>query len=395
MSINQLTVEQFKEIGISVMRGKSKNIIKNQPRTLRDMPTKNGAEGNGDKKKQDSLQQQLQQLESQQQSGQPTNASSAENQHQKSKKKMSKEHKAQLLERRRSFGDVVDKQFLKELEEEERLEEERMRAEKKASKTPPQIREEEASTQQQEDDFEKIKVPVLEECEISVEKAKARAREKVKKQRSHVTFTVPHPQVQDTFATLEEVFSLVPKHTGLNIEVKYPTEEEIADGVYYYERNKTVDAILKVVFDFAHEQRRIVWSSFDPDICIMLSLKQPRYPVLFLTAAGTQVLLDQRMNSLQQAVRFAKSVNLLGIVSKVTPLLMSPSLIKIIKSSGLLLATYGADNNEEENRKLQEKWGVDFIISDHANPVQRKLVLAAPSQPSSDPLLSVPVLPSH
>jgi len=50
----------------------------------------------------------------------------------------------------------------------------------------------------------------------------------------------------------------------------------------FHERNFYLDTILKIIFDKAKD-RRIVISSFDPDICYMCALKQPRYPVFFLT----------------------------------------------------------------------------------------------------------------
>jgi glycerophosphodiester phosphodiesterase len=167
---------------------------------------------------------------------------------------------------------------------------------------------------------------------------------------------------------LEEAFDIVPLSTGFNIEIKYPTIEQLHKGkvALYPERNKIVDAVLKVVFDHAKRERSIIYfSSFDPDICIMLSLKQPRYPVFFLTQGGSKLCLDCRRNSVPQAIRFAKSVNLLGLVVDAQPLLDEPALVKLVKSSGLLLATYGSPNNEPENVRLQEEMGVDAVISDH------------------------------
>ncbi len=34
--------------------------------------------------------------------------------------------------------------------------------------------------------------------------------------------------------------------------------------------------------------RKIIFSSFDPDVATLCRLKQPRYPVFFLTCAGTK-----------------------------------------------------------------------------------------------------------
>ena len=51
--------------------------------------------------------------------------------------------------------------------------------------------------------------------------------------------------------------------------------------------------------------RKVIFSTFDPDCATLLSLKQPRFPVLFLTCGGTKVFTDPRMNSLEAALQFA------------------------------------------------------------------------------------------
>jgi len=141
------------------------------------------------------------------------------------------------------------------------------------------------------------------------------------------------------------------------------------------ERNELVDIILKEVFDNAKD-RSIFFSSFDPDVCALLRLKQPRYPVFFLTQAGNAIKSDTRMNSLQQAVRFAKSANLMGIVSSATPIVMAPQLVRAVKRAGLIFCTYGQENNHTENIDLQERFGMDAIIVDHvayvSNHMRRK-----------------------
>jgi glycerophosphodiester phosphodiesterase len=46
-----------------------------------------------------------------------------------------------------------------------------------------------------------------------------------------------------------------------------------------------------------------MFSSFDPDVCTMLSLKQPRYPVFFLTHSGhPNAYVDARYGSLNAAI---------------------------------------------------------------------------------------------
>ena len=64
-----------------------------------------------------------------------------------------------------------------------------------------------------------------------------------------------------------------------------------------------------MVLEEGHK-RKVIFSTFDPDCATLLSLKCARYPVFFLTAAGSKHYADPRMNSLEAALIFAKSSKL-------------------------------------------------------------------------------------
>lgn len=72
------------------------------------------------------------------------------------------------------------------------------------------------------------------------------------------------------FPTLTDAFAHVSEEVGFNIEIKYPMM--LIDGENecenYFERNAFLDIILANVLSQAGS-RRIVFSSFDPDICMM------------------------------------------------------------------------------------------------------------------------------
>ncbi|KAF9988609.1 Glycerophosphocholine phosphodiesterase [Mortierella antarctica] len=184
--------------------------------------------------------------------------------------------------------------------------------------------------------------------------------------------------IQAPFATLKDTFETVPSRIGFNIEVKYPMLDEAEDAnipLYSFEINRFVDRILQEVYDHdqTHPDRNIIFSSFHPDICLLLNMKQPNYPVFFLTDGGTSVMADRRCNSIQGAVRFATSIDLLGIVTASQPIIDAPILIKGIKETGLLVFTYGADNNNIENARLQRRHGVDAVIVDSVLAVRKGL----------------------
>lgn len=181
--------------------------------------------------------------------------------------------------------------------------------------------------------------------------------------------------IQAPFTTLEEVLKTLPKNVGFNIECKYPMlDESQAENMdnFAIEMNLWVDTVLNTVYDHC-DGRDIIFSSFHPEICIMLSLKQPSFPVLFLTEGGTAPMMDIRASSLQEAVRLARRWDLLGIVSECTPLIECPRLVRAVKDSGIVCVTYGAANNDPSNARLQIRNGVDAVIVDSVLAVRNGL----------------------
>ena len=164
--------------------------------------------------------------------------------------------------------------------------------------------------------------------------------------------------IQAPFATLEDLFRQLPASVGFNIEMKYPMlheSEEHEMDTYAVELNSFCDTVLEKVYDHLHLDhttaspadagRHIIFSSFNPDICLCLSFKQPSIPILFLTDAGTSPVGDVRASSLQEAIRFASRWNLLGIVSHSEPFVNSPRLVRAVKQHGLVCVSYGTMNN--------------------------------------------------
>ncbi|KAK0651454.1 Glycerophosphoryl diester phosphodiesterase family-domain-containing protein [Cercophora newfieldiana] len=154
--------------------------------------------------------------------------------------------------------------------------------------------------------------------------------------------------IQAPFATLEDLFRKLPESIGFNIEMKYPMlheSEEHEMDTYAVELNSFCDTVLTKVYDLAGD-RHIIFSSFNPDICLCLSFKQPSIPIMFLTDAGSCPVGDIRATSLQEAIRFASRWNLLGIVSHAEPFVNSPRLVRVVKQSGLVCVSYGTQNND-------------------------------------------------
>ncbi|KAF4630518.1 hypothetical protein G7Y89_g7618 [Cudoniella acicularis] len=182
--------------------------------------------------------------------------------------------------------------------------------------------------------------------------------------------------IQAPFTTLEEMFVKLPENVGFNIEMKYPMlheSEQHEMDTYAVELNSFVDTVLTKVYDLG-KRRKIIFSSFNPDICLLLSLKQPSIPVLFLTDAGISEVGDIRASSLQEAIRFASRWNLLGIVSAAEPFCNSPRLVRVVKESGLVCVSYGVLNNDPAKvQKEQVKEGIDAVIVDSVLKIRNGL----------------------
>jgi glycerophosphodiester phosphodiesterase len=184
--------------------------------------------------------------------------------------------------------------------------------------------------------------------------------------------------IQSPFTTLEEMFRTLPEEVGFNIEMKYPMLfESVAEEMdtYAVELNSFVDTVLAMVYNH-RGKRNIVFSSFHPDICLLLTFKQPSIPVLFLTDAGVSAVGDIRASSLQEAIRFASRWSLLGIVSAAEPLVLCPRLIGVVQSSSLVCVSYGTLNNDPVNSNLQAQAGIDAVIVDSVARVRKGLTEA-------------------
>ena len=202
--------------------------------------------------------------------------------------------------------------------------------------------------------------------------------------------------IQSPFTTLEEMFKQIPEHVGFNIEMKYPmlfeSEEQEMDS-YAVELNSFVDTVLTKVYDLGRK-RNIIFSSFHPDICLLLSFKQPSIPILFLTDAGCAPVGDIRASSLQEAIRFASRWKLLGIVSAAEPFVLCPRLIKVVKESGLVCVSYGTLNNDLHNSKLQAQEGIDAVIVDSVLKVRKGLTESEASKLTQPTTIADSALPT-
>ncbi|KAF2351841.1 Glycerophosphodiester phosphodiesterase domain, partial [Trinorchestia longiramus] len=170
------------------------------------------------------------------------------------------------------------------------------------------------------------------------------------------------------FPTLEQSLKTVTDSCGFNVEIKWTMQ--LACGTYEllhpFELNRFLDLILKVVLEHGG-RRKIVFSSFHPDICSMLRLKQNRYPVLFLTQGVSEIWPaydDYRCQGIRQAVFYATSADILGINLHTEDLLRDPTQMDLALKHNLIVFCWGEHNNNRSTIAYLKSLGMHGIIYD-------------------------------
>ena len=156
--------------------------------------------------------------------------------------------------------------------------------------------------------------------------------------------------IQEPSSTLEQLLTQLPESLAFNLEIKYPMLWEAEDrGMDFFaiELNFFVDTILNMIFRLCGN-RNITLSSFSPEVCIALALKQQHFPILFINKAGSVPAGDNRAASLQGAIEFAKAWNLAGIVMLSDTFVLCPRLLRYAKDSGLVVGSYGDLNDDPQ-----------------------------------------------
>ncbi|XP_076161628.1 glycerophosphocholine phosphodiesterase GPCPD1 isoform X1 [Ptiloglossa arizonensis] len=180
------------------------------------------------------------------------------------------------------------------------------------------------------------------------------------------------------FPTLQAVLQELDQHVGFNIEIKWTMQ--LKDGTFElnhpFDLNLYLDTILKVVLEYGGN-RKIVFSSFNPDICAMIRLKQNKYPVVFLTQGVTSkypTYHDPRCQTIPMAVRHALVADILGINVHTEDILRDPTQVQFVKDAGLIIFCWGDDNNDKATIQHLKKLGLHAVIYDKIDEYNAKEV---------------------
>ena len=166
---------------------------------------------------------------------------------------------------------------------------------------------------------------------------------------------------EDVIPTLSEVLANTPEELGFNIELKYDEHNSCEAPRLVAELRSILAACSE------HGDRRIVFSSFDPDAATLMRALQGTYPVMILTD-GDENHDDPRRRSVEAAMKVALKGGLCGVVADVARLVENPQSAELVKDSGLLLASYGSANDESLVGR-QVEWGASGIITDRVGGV--------------------------
>jgi len=187
-----------------------------------------------------------------------------------------------------------------------------------------------------------------------------------------------HEHEHESFPTLSLVLAALDPSCGANIEVKYG--QTMKDGQEetqsQMEMNLFVDQILKTLMRESGD-RKIVFSSFSPDICTMLSFKQNRYPVLLLTQGRQskyEDYRDPRTWSIKNGVMFATMAGLLGVSAMAEALLKDPEQMTSVKKSNQVIFAWTDEQNDRATVQHLKRLGVDGVIYDRMDQNNEKKV---------------------
>jgi len=174
---------------------------------------------------------------------------------------------------------------------------------------------------------------------------------------------------EDELPSLEQVFREMPSHVGFNIEIKIKDDATITSTPI-----EDIEFITKAVLSVVNlfQKRKIVFSSFDPDVVRILKHVQS-HTTMFLSEGEPEMHIDPRRTSFVAAIEWASVNGLDGVVLHSNVLRTQLDIISEASSRGLIVMTYGTDNDDHEWVLSQFCLGVHGAIVDDVAGVTQKL----------------------
>lgn len=191
-------------------------------------------------------------------------------------------------------------------------------------------------------------------------------------------FTAWHCFDDDALPSLDQVLASLPESLSLNLEIKMTTPNTLlkTPAEEVFQATQPVVDLLKGFFQ-SGGSRRILLSSFDPEVCIELKnqLKDAQLesiPVMLITTGGSYPHVDPRRKSISAAIEFCLNHDIGGFVVDTSVLRRQKHMMESASKNGLFVATYGLENDDVEWLLEQWKIGVNSaIVDDVAKVVPR------------------------
>ena len=165
------------------------------------------------------------------------------------------------------------------------------------------------------------------------------------------------------YNSLHDLLVGLPEDISFDMEMKSIYEEpHLIDDIPYPNRNELIDAVLEELEEFG-KKRQIFFTSFDPMMVIMLSLKQSKYPILQLSCKEDFEDEKTAMSRLSSLVNAYKWLDVRGFVLDSDLVLQHKRMIQEMKKD-YLLCTYGKYNTSESRVIEQLDLGIRGICTD-------------------------------
>jgi len=182
----------------------------------------------------------------------------------------------------------------------------------------------------------------------------------------------------EPFPTLEDILNKLDQHCGFNIEIKYGQlfRDDREEDKNPMEMNLFLDQILKTVLKHGAE-RKIVFSSFNPDICTMIINKQNKYPVLLLTQGENskyEDFKDPRTWSIKNGVLFGEMCGLLGLSAMAEAVTKDVSQLEMIHKYNQIIFVWTDEQNDKDTVKYLKQLGVNGVIYDRMDQNKDKVI---------------------
>ena len=199
--------------------------------------------------------------------------------------------------------------------------------------------------------------------------------------RAHTTIA-RETYVEEDMPTFASLLTDTPADLGLVIEVKYTTDlHQTLDHYKLTPRNRFVDRILETICEYSSPSRPLAFTGFDPDVQMLLRVKQDLYPVIFNSCLRNISEMESDYNYSSDDARcictdtqiaFARAADFAALCPFVDFLITLPAYASSCHANSLAVCCFGERDTDARVREyLHSTLGVSGIICDNVHVLER------------------------